>query len=80
MTYYYFTDNYLFLPTDEEPTAEELAAQDAGTLNISYGSVKREEQTYYSLWWNKDGQSNTLAGFDVDMSAQDMIDMAGQIK
>ena len=79
-TYYYFANDYLFLPTDEEPTAEELAAQDAGTLNISDGSDEREEKTYYSLWWNEDGQSFSLAGFDVDMSAQEMIDMAAQIK
>ena len=80
LTYYYMQDDYLFLPPDEEPTAEEVAAQDAGTLNISSGSDEREEKTYYSLWWNADGQSLSLAGFDVDMSAQEMIDMAAQIK
>ena len=80
LTYYYMQDDYLFLPPDEEPTAEEVAAQDAGTLNISSGSDEREEKTYYSLWWNADGQSFSLAGFDVDMSAQEMIDMAAQIK
>ena len=80
VTYYYLVDQYLFLPPDEEPTAELMAAQDAGTLNISYGSDERQEQTYYSLWWIKDGQTYTLAGFDVDMSAQEMVDMAAQIK
>ncbi|MGN0344604.1 MAG: hypothetical protein ACI4EC_06550, partial [Lachnospiraceae bacterium] len=50
VTYYYLVDQYLFLPPDEEPTAELMAAQDAGTLNISYGSDERQEQTYYSLW------------------------------
>ena len=80
VTYYYLEDQYLFLPPNEEPTAELLAAQDAGSLNISYGSDERQEQTYYSLWWNKDGQTYTLAGFDVDMSAQEMVDMAAQIK
>lgn len=80
VTYYYLEDQYLFLPPDEEPTAELLAAQDAGSLNISYGSDERQEQTYYSLWWIKDGQTYTLAGFDVDMSAQEMVDMAAQIK
>ena len=80
VTYYYMQNDYLFLPPNEEPTAEELAAQDAGTLNISEGSDERQEQTYYSLWWIKDGQTYTLAGFDVDMSAQEMVDMAAQIK
>ena len=79
-TYYYLLDEYLFLPVDEEPTAEEIAAQDAGTLNISYGSDEREEQTGYCLWWNVDGQSYALMGFDLDLSAQEMTDMAAQIK
>ena len=80
MTYYYLEDQYLFLPPNEEPNAELMAAQDAGTLNISDGSDEREEKTYYSLWWNEDGQSFSLTGFDVDMSAQEMVDMAAQIK
>ena len=80
VTYYYLEDQYLFLTPNEEPTAELLAAQDAGTLNISYGSDERQEQTYYCLWWIKDGQTYSLAGFDVDMSAQEMVDMAAQIK
>lgn len=80
VTYYYLVDEYLFLPPDEEPTAEALAAQDAGSLNISYGSDERQEQTYYSLWWIKDGQTYTLAGFDVDLSAQEMVEMATEIK
>ena len=80
VTYYYLVDQYLFLPPNEEPTAEELAAQDAGTLFISCGSDERQEQTFYSLGWNADGQSYSLMGFDVDMSAQEMVDMALQIK
>lgn len=80
MTYYYFADQYLFLPPDEEPTAEELAAEKAGTLNISYGSDERKEQEYDSLWWNADGQSYSLAGFDLDMDAQALLDMALQIR
>ena len=78
--YYYMKNDYLFLPPDEEPTAEEVAAQDAGTLFISYGSDEREEQTSYSLWWNADGQGYSLLGFDLDLSAQEMVDMAAQIK
>ena len=80
VTYYYMQNDYLFLPPDEEPTAEEAAAQDAGTLFISYGSDEREEQTSYSLHWNADGQSYSLMGFDLDMSAQEMVEMAAQIK
>lgn len=80
VTYYYLTNDYLFLPPDEEPTAEEAAAQDAGKLFISYGTDERQEQTSYSLWWNVDGQGYDLMGFDLDLSAQEMVDMAAQIK
>lgn len=80
ITYYYMQHDYLFLPPNEEPTAEEVAAQDAGSLYISYGSDERQEQTSYSLWWNVDGQSYSLMGFDLDLSAQEMVDMAVQIK
>lgn len=79
-TYYYLQDQYLFLPVNQELTEEELAAQDAGTLNISYGSNEREEQTGYSLWWNENGQSHLLMGFDLNLSAQEMADMAEQIR
>lgn len=79
VTYYYTTDNYLFLPPDAEATAEELAAQDAGELFISYGSDEREEQTCYHLDWNMDGQKYCLLGFDLDLSAQEMADMAAQL-
>lgn len=80
VTYYYTADNYLFLPPDGEPTAEELAAEDAGELFISYGSDEREEKTSYNLRWNADGQTYSLMGFDLDLSAQEMVDMAAQLQ
>lgn len=80
VTYYYMTNNYLFLPPDGEPTAEELAAEDAGELFISYGSDEREQKVDYDLLWNADGQSYSLMGFDLDLSAQEMADMAAQLQ
>lgn len=80
VTYYYMKNDYLFLPVGEEPTKEELAAEEAGKLSISCGSEERQEQTAYSLWWNMDGQSYTLMGFDLGLSAQEMIDMAIQTR
>ena len=80
VTYYYMKNDYLFLPVDEEPTKEELAAEEAGKLSISCGSAERQEQTAYSLWWNVDGQSYTLMGFDLGLSAQEMVDMAVQTR
>ena len=80
VTYYYIADNYLFLPPDGEPTEEDLAAEKAGTLMISYGSSEREEKEYDSLWWNVDGQSYSLSGFDVHMDAQELMHMAEQTR
>ncbi len=79
VTYYYMADNYLFLPPDGEPTAEDLQAEEAGNLMISYGSSEREEKEYDSLWWNADGQSYSLSGFDVHMDAQALMHMAEQV-
>ena len=78
--YYYSESHFLFLPTDVEPTKEELAAEEAGDLFISYGSDEREEQTYLSMSWNADGKHFTLGGFDLGLNAQDMIDMAMQLQ
>lgn len=78
--YYYSESHYLFLPTDVEPTKEELAAEEAGDLFISYGSDEREEKTYLSMSWNADGKHFTLGGFDLNLNAQDMIDMAMQLQ
>lgn len=79
VSYYYITNNYLFLPADGEPTEEDLAAEKAGALMISYGSSEREEKKYDSLCWNADGQSYSLSGFDVHMDAQELVHMAEQV-
>lgn len=80
VTYHYAKDQYLFLPPDAQPTEEELAAQEAGTLAISYGSDEREEKNYVYLRWSTGGQKYMLAGFDLDLDAQDMVAMAMQLK
>lgn len=80
ITYYYTRDNYLFLPADGEPTAEELEAEKAGKLFISYGSSEREEQVYNGISWNADGKYHNLFGMDVDMDADELLAMAKQIR
>lgn len=80
ITYYFSQDNYLFLPGDGEPTAEDLAAEAAGDLYISYGSAEREEMVSECLSWDKDGQTYMLSGMDLDMSAEELIAMAAQMK
>lgn len=80
MTYYFSQDNYLFIPAGYEPTAEEKEAEAAGRLFISEGSSEREEEVYKSISWSADGQSYLLYGADLDMSAEELLDMAKQMK
>ncbi len=80
VTYYYSQSNYLFVPEGYEPTAEEKEAQESEKLFISEGSDKREEKVCESLSWNADGQTYTLLGMDLDMSAEELLDMAKQMK
>lgn len=80
ITYYFNTSNYLFLPQDADATEEDLAAEAAGDLFISIGSSEREEQVCTTLTWNANGQNHSLLGMDLDMSADDLLDMAQQLK
>lgn len=80
ITYYFNQDNYLFLPGEDDVTEEDKAAEAAGTLYISLGSSEREEQVSTHLTWNADGQQHSLSGFDLDMSAEELVQMAQQMK
>ena len=39
-------DNYLFLPPDAQPSAEDQELEQAGELYISYGTDKEERKTF----------------------------------
>lgn len=80
ITYYVTHDNYLFLPADGEPTAEDLEAEKAGELFISYGSSEREEQVYSGISWNADGKHYSLFSMDVTMDAEELLAMAKQTR
>ena len=80
MTYYFSQSNYLFVPEGYELTADEKKAAADGELFISEGSSKREEEVYTNLSWNEDGKQHLLFGADLDMSAEELLDMAKQIK
>lgn len=80
VTYYFGQDQYLFLPEGDEPTEEEKAAEAEGKLFISYGASQREEKLMTYLSWNADGQSYSLSGSDLGMSAEELIEMAQQLK
>lgn len=78
-TYYYHELINKFVPTDYEPTEEELAQVEAGMLNIGYGSDKEEVKISGSIYWQKDGCTYSLFGFDTGMAAQEFLQMAQEI-
>lgn len=80
LTYYFSQSNFLFVPEGYVPTAEEKEAEAAGELFISEGVTEREEEVYTNLSWNEDGKQHFLSGADLDMSAEELLDMAKQIK
>lgn len=79
ITVYYDTQIYKFVPPDYEPTEEDKAKQESGEIEISYGTDKVQVQTAYNVTWNKDGIFYNILGFDVNLSAEEMLDMAEEI-
>lgn len=79
VTYHFSQSDYLFVPAGYEPTAEETKAQEAGELFISEGTDAREEKVYKSISWNADGQGHILFGADLDMNAEELLEMAKQV-
>lgn len=65
-----------FVPPDYVPTEEELAARDAGTLNLAFGSSEIQVMNSASVMWEKDGLSYILFAFGDDLTAEDMLGMA----
>lgn len=80
VTYYFVQDNYLFVPDASDVTDEDRAAEAEGKLFISEGASQREEEVMTHLSWNADGQSHSLYGADLEMSAEELIEMAKQLK
>ncbi len=73
-----FEDNYLFLPPDATPSAEDSKLQDEGKLYISYGSDKEERSTYRYVNWEENGLEYSLSSFN-DFSCDDLIAMAREV-
>ena len=79
ITVYYDTQIYKFVPPNYELTEEDKAKQESGELAISYGSDKVQVQTCHNVTWYKDGIFYNILGFDVNISAEEMLDMAEEI-
>nr|WP_297274417.1 hypothetical protein [uncultured Agathobaculum sp.] len=79
ITVQYSADDYKAVPADYEPTAEEQAAVEAGDLQIGYGANEVTVQQYQFLSWEQDGVYYTLSGFDLDMTADELFQMAQEV-
>lgn len=79
VTVQYSADDYKAVPADYEPTAEEQAAVEAGDLQIGYGASEVTVQQYQFLRWEQNGVYYTLSGFDLDMTADELFQMAQEI-
>lgn len=70
---------YLFLPPDERPSAEDEKRQEEGTLEISYGSQEEERKTYLGASWKEDGLTYNLMTMEHGLTAEEILAMAGEI-
>lgn len=79
ITLYYDEYTYKFVPPSYELTEEDKMNEEKDNYYISYGSAEVEIQKSQNLTWEKDGIHYNLAGFDLNLNADEMFDMAEQI-
>ncbi len=76
---YYDSMTYKCVPADYELTAEDEVNQDKDNYCISYGSDQVEIQKSSVVDWMKNGIHYELIGFDLNLTADEMFDMAEEI-
>lgn len=79
ITLYYDATTYKFVPSNYKLTDEDQANLEKDNFTISYGSAEVEIQTASDVTWEKDGVKYHLMGFDLNIGADDMFDMAEEI-
>lgn len=79
ITLYYDSTTYKFVPADYELTQEDKVNQEKENYCISYGSDQVEIQKAVVVDWMKNGIQYQLIGFDLNVSADEMFDMAEEI-
>ena len=72
-------DNYLFLPPDAQPSAEDQELEQAGELYISYGTDKEERKTFQVVSWEEDGLSYMISDFSGEYGFEDLLQMAKEV-
>lgn len=80
IVYYYNEMRNKWVTPDYQPTAEEQAQVEAGTLNIGYGADKISYSDSKSITWEKDGNMHELFCMDVDLSKEELLNMALEIQ
>lgn len=73
------SEEFLLLPPDAEPSAEDKKAADEGKLSISYGVEKETRETFHYVTWEDGGLSYMIHTFSDDYADQQLFDMAKEV-
>ena len=76
ITLYYDEMPYKFVPPDYELTEEDKRAMENGELEISYGTSEIENNLMQFVSWYEDGMSYLILGSDVNLTKEQMFEMA----
>lgn len=76
---HYNKQAYKFFPPDVTPSDEDIEAQKAGALEISYGSSEIEEMNIQSLFWEEDGIVYEMTSLGADVDKEGLIEMAKEV-
>lgn len=74
-----YTVTNKFVPADYEMTDEDQANLDNPNYNLAYGSSEIEITESLNVCWVKDGVYYHMFGFDLTLSAEEMLDMAEEM-
>ena len=80
VTYYYYELRNKWVPVGYEPTDEEKAQMDAGTLNIGVGASEISYSDSKGVIWEINGHEHHLFCMDNEISKEDLIAMALEIE
>lgn len=79
ITLYYDTTTYKFVPPSYELTEEDQANMERDDFTISYGTDEVQVQQNSAVTWEKEGVHYNLSGFDLNLNADEMFDMAEEV-
>ena len=80
ISYYYLEMRSKWVPVGYEPTEEEKARMEAGSLNIGVGASEISYSDSKSITWEVNGQARSLFCMDNDISKEDFLNMAFEIQ